>query len=96
LAALVDERLLALFFAALALRPALALFGAAILLRLDFAVGRLEVLRLPARDPDLARDFFAFEAIGVLRGANVEEESEADTAKTGLSGSALLGPSAFL
>ena len=49
---------------ALAPRAELDRFEAATLPRPDLAVGRLEVLRLSAREPDFARDFLAFEAIG--------------------------------
>jgi hypothetical protein len=56
-----------------ALRPELDRFEAATLPRPDLLADRLEVLRLPAREADFARDFLAFEAIVVLRGSIVEE-----------------------
>jgi hypothetical protein len=48
---------------AVAFRAELDRFEAATLPRLVLAVGRLEALRLPARDPLFARDFLAFEAM---------------------------------
>ena len=53
---------------ALALRRELDRFEAATLARPFLAGARLEDFRLPAREPVFARDFLAFEAIGVLRG----------------------------
>ena len=50
---------------AVALRRELDRFEAATLARPFFAVARLEVFRLPAREPVFARDFLAFEAIGI-------------------------------
>jgi len=78
-----------------ALRAELDRFEAATLPRPLFAVGRLEVLRLPAREADFARDFLAFEAIVVLPGVDRERGRAAGTARTGLSGSTSWRPRAF-
>jgi len=58
-----------------ALRAELDRFEAATLPRPLLAVGRLEVLRLPAREADFARDFLAFEAIVVLPGVDREKRA---------------------
>ena len=81
-----------------ALRAELERLDAAAPPRRDFTAGRLAALRLPVFPPVLARDFFAFEAIGLLHRESVVngEGAAADTARTGLSGGASFRPLTFL